>query len=356
MRLFLNLTKRCNFNCSYCYERDKQFMDGRMSFETAQKALDFFLPRMDSSDVVHFFGGEPLLVSKLTEKVLPHIRQRNTKVSIFINTNGSLLNRNILTLFTEARVDLALSFDGSPGTQNHNRPFLGEKKDSYSAVVNSDFFDLLVNYPRLEVNVVVSQGKVGRLFRDFLHLINLGFRNINFDAERGVYWPPKKLEILQREFRKINYFYFFKNSHHVQVGNIKNYFKKMKSNTITSRCPHKSRVVIMPTGDIYSCNAILTARTNQFTGQMKVMSVDDLKNLSIEEFLRRKNNVHFSACGRLNEALGTKDGIICDALSALQDKINFERLSKNEKEKTDVFRKSTEFFLRKNSSKMSICQ
>lgn len=322
-------------------------MDGRMSFETARKALDFFLPRMGSSDVVHFFGGEPLLVSKLIKKALPYIREHNPKVGIFLNTNGSLLSEEILILFANARVDLAISFDGSPETQNCNRPFRGRKKDSYSAIVNSVFFDLLINYPRLEVNVVVSQEKVDRLFKDFLHLINLGFRNINFDAERGVYWSAEKLEILRQEFKKINYFYFFKNSHHVQVGNIKNYFKKMKSNTITSRCPHKSRVVIMPTGDIYSCNAILTARTNQFTGQMKVMSVDDLKNLSIEEFLRKKNNVHFSACGRLNEALGTKDGIICDALSALQDKISFERLSENEKEKTDVFRKSTEFFLKK---------
>ena len=72
--LILQVTQQCNLRCKYCaysgnyYNRTHS--SERMSFDTARKAIDFYLDRSDKMDdlSLSFYGGEPLLEFALIKK------------------------------------------------------------------------------------------------------------------------------------------------------------------------------------------------------------------------------------------------------------------------------------------------
>ncbi len=72
------VSKSCNANCSYCYQRNKNNINiGLMSFETANLIIDELLQNYKKIKIISFFGGEPLLnfeiirlfVERLKEKI-----------------------------------------------------------------------------------------------------------------------------------------------------------------------------------------------------------------------------------------------------------------------------------------------
>ena len=62
-------TTACNARCSYCYE--KGFKTETMNEKTADALISYILnlPKMDKF-YIHWFGGEPLLNSKVINKVM----------------------------------------------------------------------------------------------------------------------------------------------------------------------------------------------------------------------------------------------------------------------------------------------
>ena len=67
------ITKRCNFRCTYCYEKSKYSMED-LSFETADQIVDFVKANIkDGQELsVQFHGGEPTL----NFEVLRHLVER----------------------------------------------------------------------------------------------------------------------------------------------------------------------------------------------------------------------------------------------------------------------------------------
>ncbi|TOB11935.1 radical SAM protein, partial [Vibrio parahaemolyticus] len=64
LQLIIFPTEKCNFRCTYCYEK---FEVGRMSNELIQgikKFLEVRIPELDRL-VISWFGGEPLLAKEV---------------------------------------------------------------------------------------------------------------------------------------------------------------------------------------------------------------------------------------------------------------------------------------------------
>ncbi len=111
----------CNLRCEYCFyssladDRTESFK-GMMSLETAEnvikKAFDF------SSDSVNFTfqGGEPLLRGvEFYENFISLVKSNNrndTKVSICVQTNGTLINDDWCKLFANNGILVGVSLDG----------------------------------------------------------------------------------------------------------------------------------------------------------------------------------------------------------------------------------------------------
>jgi MoaA/NifB/PqqE/SkfB family radical SAM enzyme len=82
-----NMSKRCNFQCSYCDEFTSDRKSPHLSFDIAKKAIDKILSKLEDKQIkVNLTGGEPT-VNPEFEKILSYMYEKNIDVGLI--TNGS---------------------------------------------------------------------------------------------------------------------------------------------------------------------------------------------------------------------------------------------------------------------------
>ncbi|MFW9896557.1 MAG: radical SAM protein [Candidatus Thorarchaeota archaeon] len=159
------MTHNCNLSCKYCYSGRK--FEDCMSFETAQKIVEFAIKITPPKQIINFgfFGGEPLLCFDLIQKIITFIRQKEEKtqnsVSLNIVTNGTLLNKSILNFIKRENINLCLSIDGPEKVHNLNRLYK-DGRGSYEDTFQSLKL-VLNNLNRFQVNAVYSPNTIDSL-------------------------------------------------------------------------------------------------------------------------------------------------------------------------------------------------
>lgn len=129
--VLLKIASRCNINCSYCYvyqmgDDNWSRLEKLISEETIQATCSQLRSLADHQDrkfslVLH--GGEPLLLgSKRLDSLFKKLRRElNEDYPISIQTNGVLLNQEILNICSEYRVSVAVSIDGPEEVNDASR-------------------------------------------------------------------------------------------------------------------------------------------------------------------------------------------------------------------------------------------
>ncbi|WP_054743040.1 radical SAM/SPASM domain-containing protein [Cellulosilyticum ruminicola] len=118
--LRLVVTERCNLDCIYCYERASNLYTHKenMSWETAKESIDRFFEMTklnpQTKPTIRFFGGEPLVNWPIIKQSLEYIEEayKGMSVNYIINTNGTLITKEIAEAFAKYKVHVALSMDG----------------------------------------------------------------------------------------------------------------------------------------------------------------------------------------------------------------------------------------------------
>lgn len=176
--LVLQVTQQCNLRCSYCtfgglyYNRRHNAQ--RMSFDTAKKAIDFFLSNSMETESVHFgfYGGEPLLEFDLIKQCVDYIGKtvEGKKVTYGLTTNGTLLTDDKINFFYENKFGLTVSMDGSKHEHDANRVFQ-DGTGSFDLVIRNiaRLKELHPNYAkRLLVSTVISpQADINHVLEHF---------------------------------------------------------------------------------------------------------------------------------------------------------------------------------------------
>lgn len=153
-QLILQVTQQCNLRCEYCaysgiYEGNRVHSSKRMSFETAKKAIDFYLEHsIDSSvAVIGFYGGEPLLEIDLIEKCVNYAKERIEGKDILFNltTNGTLLEGEPVEFLIKNNFSIGISLDGSKKEHDICRKF-PDGTGSFD-VVMKNIQNLTYDYP-----------------------------------------------------------------------------------------------------------------------------------------------------------------------------------------------------------------
>jgi uncharacterized protein len=113
--LILALSRRCNLRCVYCYNGEA--VDEDMSPEVMDRAFEF-LALSEGPFGVQLTGGEPALVPGLVERAMVKAEDLSKKSgrprSVAVQTNGTLLSKEFLSLLAKGKVRLGLSIDGPP--------------------------------------------------------------------------------------------------------------------------------------------------------------------------------------------------------------------------------------------------
>ena len=150
------LSEQCNLACKYCFLGNSNVSAAKickepMSYDTADKALDFFarqtrqdMDQFDDEKEIIFYGGEPLINFETLKYVVARSKYYqeqkllSDKLKFSIITNGILLNAEKIEFLKENNVNVSISIDGAREEQNVNRV------DKNGKPVYSKIFDNLL--------------------------------------------------------------------------------------------------------------------------------------------------------------------------------------------------------------------
>lgn len=182
---FMNLllTNACNLSCSYCYEQhNKDF--GRFTTHSVKLAWDWLknvnhLP----SKTMQFFGGEPLIHSKLILDFLREHRDdvvsQSGRMAVSITTNGLLLTNSFIEeYFSYPNTKMMISLDTLDAATDHRE--IGQDKIDYLLTVIQKITRIIDNPTRFSVRATISQENSKTVRKLWDTLYSYGVRQMVF--------------------------------------------------------------------------------------------------------------------------------------------------------------------------------
>lgn len=190
------VTKDCQLACKYCYLVGKNSNE-RMSWEIAQKAIDYILDHEDDfpEDMViwDFIGGEPFLEIDLIDRICDYIKtelyRRNhhwfNAYRFSFSTNGINYDNESVQKFIKknsSHLSIGITIDGTPRKHDLNRVWKSDPgKGSYDAVVRN--IPLWLNqFPGEGTKVTISSADIPYICESVMHLYSLGIKEVNINC------------------------------------------------------------------------------------------------------------------------------------------------------------------------------
>lgn len=176
------LTKKCNFQCIYCYQ-DREAIN--LTFEKSEiilKEIELLILDGVKKINIHYFGGEPLL--NIEQLIYIHHCMKKLEIiygikySSFLTTNGSLLNKEILN-----KIDfdiIQLTFDGYKET---HEKYKVSKKFTYNALLYKilDILNFSESKIRIRFNICKNNANdFEDVIRDIFNLEGINIQRIDF--------------------------------------------------------------------------------------------------------------------------------------------------------------------------------
>ena len=214
--LILKITNKCNLNCIYCYNADKNEIKD-MDFKTAKNSIDYILSDDTDKLKIQFTGGEPLLNFDLIEKVIKYCNKNynDKNISYAVQTNGTLLNNELIEKIKDLHLKIGISIDGIE-VNDILRPYRNENNGSSTLDTLRGIYLLNSHNIPFGITTVITNKNLPFIKEFVEYLIALGVKSISFDLLK-----PKKKEHLklmpnEEEFNKIlkelnNYPIYIKN-------------------------------------------------------------------------------------------------------------------------------------------------
>ncbi len=205
------VTKDCQLACKYCYLVGKN-SDERMSFEVAQKAIDYILSNKDylinSSVVWDFIGGEPFLEIDLIDKICDYIKERMyilkhpwfNSYRFSFSTNGLNYDSPKVQAFIKKNIthlSIGITIDGTKAKHDLNRVYKGQdERGSYEDVVkNIPLWQS--QFPGSGTKVTISSPDIPYIAESVLHLFSLGIHEVNINCVFEDVWKDNDDEAFE---------------------------------------------------------------------------------------------------------------------------------------------------------------
>lgn len=193
----INLTRRCNLNCSHCYleaETLQHGSDDELTTEEVTRLLDQIAERSTDTMVV-LTGGEPLIRKDL-EELVHHGSQLG--LSIVIGTNGVLLNeKRVQSLKAAGVMGAGISVDSlDPGFHDQFRgcPGSWEKTLTGMDACRKHNLPFQVHFSITEGNAAELEGMVDFAQAVGAHLLNIFFLVCTGRGEKMSDITPQRYE------------------------------------------------------------------------------------------------------------------------------------------------------------------
>lgn len=213
------VTEDCCMNCSYCYQHNKT--SKKMSFDIAKKFIDdllsdkYYLMTKENTGglTIEFIGGEPLLEIDLIDKIWTYLMDQlillnhpwAPYVKMSICSNGLLYSNPKVKEFLikyKKWMSFSISIDGNKELHDACRKDL-KGNGTYDIAIDAvkDYYN--TTGIMMGTKSTISPDNIKYLYKSFLNLIDLGYRDIHVNCifEKG--WTIEHAKILYKELKQI---------------------------------------------------------------------------------------------------------------------------------------------------------
>lgn len=181
------VSETCNLNCPYCFmfnSLDKSFVSKpkiiskSTIYDTINRIKEYIESEKPELFDITIHGGEPLLIGVDKLRLIFSSLDKIRGVSLNIQTNGTLLNKDHINLFDEFGINVGVSLDGYPIIQNKTKTISGQ--DSYPYIIQGmKKLSTLHNHELFKgVLCVIDLNACPEMLYD--HFLSLGIKNIDF--------------------------------------------------------------------------------------------------------------------------------------------------------------------------------
>ena len=210
------VTKDCQLACKYCYLVGKN-SKGRMSIDTAKKAVDYVLDNRtffnERNVFFEFIGGEPFLEIDMIDELCDYIKtQMYIKKHPWFDhymfeftTNGLNYSSEKVQKFirkNQKHLEIAITIDGTRDKHDTNRIYKKTGKGSYEDVVKN--IPLWIKqFPEEGTKVTLSSEDLPYLCESILHLYQLGIHRIFMNCVFEDVWKEGDDLIFEEQLIKL---------------------------------------------------------------------------------------------------------------------------------------------------------
>lgn len=265
----IDLTNKCNLRCRYCF-RNIETGTPSISEDVLDDICEYitlYCDRYRLKDVsIQAWGGEPLLDKKLLFRIKEHIHPEKTKVHYSIETNGTLLSKEMVDELYNNRIGIGISIDGRKTEHDAQRVYLngdGSFGDVTKGVMRTleKYGNTVGTITTITRNNYNSIEQILDYYAEELHLKNLKF---NF-VHKSKFVENDELCLSTEEIKETEVRLFDKLINLVSRGHqifdlniktkIRNVICREYSDVCLSRgcCGGRKMIVIDKTGGIYPC-------------------------------------------------------------------------------------------------------
>jgi len=298
INLSLDITKRCNLRCKYCYINKK---DVQMSWKIAKRAVDFALSLGYKSIIISFVTAEPLLEWNLVKRIIIYSHGKGIK-RFDLATNGILLNSEILQFFQEYNVVPMISIDG-PKMQDINRIYKNGKG-------TFDILDKKINlikkyfHRHIEIRVTFTPRTICYLKETILYLEKKGLvdnARINISPVMNKYkWEEKDFQIFKKQLFEISDIFIksYKEKKPLNICSSECFpmnftllnLVKEKNTLACSCCGGSTNLNVSPDGKIYPCYFLSSVR---YRKRKELCCGDIWKGISSPEIIKEFQGINY---------------------------------------------------------------
>lgn len=304
-QVVLRYTKSCNLSCSYCYAHTDLKPPTSMSNETVLYIIRKFSESYPEKIInLSFHGGEPLLRYNKLVPLVKEIRQISENIKMYIQTNGTLVTKEIADFLKEEDFNVGISIDGFDADSNSHRCQLNGNSSLKQSLIGLDH--LLVAGISPGMFTVVTAANQQKLLDHFDFYVKKGVKKFNFspilhtgkaaDENYGINIDDL-IETNLKLIEKINLINSKCNNieDYVSEMNISNLLNNLSSLNIYNLCTlspcgaGRTMLGFDIDGSFYSCDYFIG---NSEFKIGNIYEVDDIKNsinksLSTQKLLKR---------------------------------------------------------------------
>ena len=281
-KLWLSLTESCNMKCKYCFgEYGERETSNFMSVDMARKCIDYFF-KYANKDIdyysVRFFGGEPLLNSKVVKFSIEYInkkaKERNKRISYLLTTNGTIMDDEIMEMIIANNISINISIDGNRDIHNFCRVFKnGEGSFEKVAECVNKFRGN--DYKNIIARMTLSKPGVATFKKDVEYLWNIGFDQVYVDIAETNRTDllidaddMKKISLQMGEILNLMMVQYLEGNFK-SLRNITDVYCFIDKKLLKESCMYFNPFTIQftPSGDIYKCCRTLN-KADKYSGNI----------------------------------------------------------------------------------------